>query len=187
MANANQGRGKTAFREFKRDLRRATNDILASVKGGSNFSSLDLQNIYDLVLIVYVRDIMDSDLPNPQTWIGRGEKATQEQELRVLEKLSLEPVNLFQEVQPIDPDTIDNIDEEGNEIDINITEGSILGYTRINPGSIPRFSKLGLQRRNQVVLPGDLVEYITHVPYIIGIEPVFEDGKLKGFKLWVQD
>jgi hypothetical protein len=176
MANESQGRGKSAFREFKRDLRATTRDIKASFASGSNLSPQDIQNIYDLVFTNYVRNINEADLPNPQIWINRGDQATAKTENDILSSRGLERASPF--VEPIGGELTYEVEDEETG---TLTTKSIPIIT----GS-ERLAKAGIVIRKRVIPPEEIEEYVAAVPYPIGLEPVYEDGKLKGYRLWVQ-
>lgn len=176
MASESQGRGKSAFREFKRDLRAITKDIKASFASGSNLSPTDIQNMYDLVFTQYVRMIDEADLPNPTIWINRGELETAKSEDNLLASLSLPRSNPF--VAPT-----------GEELEYE-TEDDETGV--VTTKSIPiingsdRLAKAGIVVRKRLIPPEEIEEYVSNVPYPIGIQPVYENGILKGYRLWVQ-
>lgn len=176
MANAAQGRGKSAFRAFKRDLLAIKRDIIASFVSGFPLSPTDIQNHYDLVFSNYVRSIEDADLPNPQIWVNRGDLATAKSENETLEKLGLEPAN-----ELIDPSgeeiTFTRVDKETDE-------EKELSVPIINPSD--RLGKAGIVVRKRLVTPDEIESYVAEVPYLIGVQPVFEDGRLKGYRVWVQ-
>jgi hypothetical protein len=176
MASESQGRGKAAFREFKRDLRATTRDIKASFASGSNLSPLDIQNIYDLVFQNYVRNIDEADLPNPQIWINRGDQATAKTEDDLLASRGLDRANPF--VEPLSGELEYEIEDEETGV---LTTKSI----PIISGS-DRLAKAGIVIRKRLIPPEEIEEYIAAVPYPIGIQPVYEDGILKGYRLWVQ-
>jgi hypothetical protein len=176
MANESQGRGKAAFREFKRDLRATKKDIQASFASGSNLSPIDIQNILDLVFTNYVRNIDEADLPNPQIWINRGDQATAKIEDDILASRNLERASPF--VEPLGGELLYDIEDEETGV---LTTKSI----PIISGSA-RLAKAGIVIRKRLIPPEEIEEYVAAVPYPIGIEPVYEDGILKGYRLWVQ-
>jgi hypothetical protein len=179
MARNVQGRGKSAFREFGKDLRATAKDLIASHLSGFTLSPSDISNMFDLIFSNYVRDIFDENdpLPNPQIWIVRGERKTASVESEVLSKLSLSPRIPF-----VLPDTLEfEIQREEDD------DGTILSFPVITEGSLPRFAKAGLSVRKRLIPEDELEEYVSQVPYIIGIEIVRENGKVKGFRIWVQN
>jgi hypothetical protein len=176
MASENQGRGKSAFREFKRELRATANDIKASFASGFTLSPLDIQNIYDLVFTNYVRTIDEADLPNPQIWINRGQLATDKAEDDTLRRANLERSNPF--IIPEGGDFLYEVEDEETGV---LTTKSI----PIISGS-DRLAKAGIVVRKRLIPPEEIEEYVSAVPYPIGIQPVYENGILKGFRLWVQ-
>jgi hypothetical protein len=176
MANANQGRGKAAFREFKRELSITRKEVLASFASDFKLSPHDIQQYIDLVFIQYVRTINEEDLPNPQIWINRGDAYTSKIQSELLETLGLPNASPF-------------IEPQGGEF-VYETEDEETG--RITSLSIPiitgsaRLAKAGIVIRKRIIPPEELEEYVSNVPYPIGLEPVYEDGILKGYRLWVQ-
>ena len=176
MASEKQGRGKAAFREFKRELTITRKEVLASFASDFKLSPHDIQNYIDLVFIQYVRSINEEDLPNPQIWINRGDKVASEMQSQLLDKLGLPDASPFIEPQEGEL-TYETEDEEtGNMTSLSIP--IITGSTRLG--------KAGIVQRKRIVPPSEIEEYVSNVPYPIGIEPVYEDGILKGYRLWVQ-
>lgn len=177
MASASQGRGKAAYREFVKELNQAAKDIKTSFRNDNPLSPYDIEQFLDLVFVNYVDQILDPDdpLPNPRTWIRRGEAQTEKVLQSVLERLTL------QRFTPIEVPTEEEVEgQDGNTIAIG---NSV--YDVITSQSANRFRRAGVTRRNQVITPGDIEEYVEHVPYIIAIEIVYDNGILKGFRLWV--
>lgn len=176
MVNASQGRGKSAFREFKRELTITRKEVYASFASDFKLSPLDIQNYIDLVFIQYVRTINEQDLPNPQIWINRGDALAAKIQSEILEKLDLPDVTPF-----VEPTGEELVFEAENEETGTITSKSIPIIT----GS-DRLGKAGIVLRKRIVPPEEIEEYVSNVPYPLGLEPVYEDGKLKGYRLWVQ-
>lgn len=176
MVNSKQGRGKSAFREFKRELTLTRKEVYASFASDFKLSPNDIQNYLDLVFIQYVRTINEEDLPNPQIWINRGDRLVGLMQAEILEKLSLPDASPF--IEPMGGElTYEKEDEE---------TGSITSFSiPIITGS-DRLGKAGIVQRKRIVPPEEIEEYVANVPYPIGIEPVYEEGKLKGYRLWVQ-
>lgn len=176
MARESQGRGKSAFREYKRELRAATNDIKASFASGFTLSPMDIQNIYDLVFIQYVRTIDEAYLPNPQIWVNRGVYASDKSEGDLLAKLGLQRASPF--VEPSEGEFV--FEQENEETGVLTT----LSIPIISAND--RLAKAGIVVRKRLITPDEIEEYVSQVPYIIGIEPVRENGELKGYRVWVQ-
>lgn len=177
MASASQGRGKAAYREFVKELNQGKRDILRSFKNDNPLSPYDIEQFLDLIYLNYADQILDENdpLPNPRTWLRRGEAQTEKVLVEILGKLTL------QRFTPIDVPAEGSITGDG---ETTIVIGDNV-YDVITQSSANRFKRVGVQRRNQVILPGDIEEYVEHVPYIIAIEIVYESGILKGFRLWV--
>lgn len=177
MANANQGRGKSAFREFKRELNIARKEILASFASDFRLSPNDIQNYLDLVYIQYVRSIEELDLPNPQIWVNRGNNVVDKEQFALLERLQLPQPRNF-------------IEPTGEEFTYEVENpdtGSLTSFSiPIILSGEDRLAKAGIVIRKRLIPPEELEEYVSAVPYPIGIQPVFEDGVLKGYRLWVQ-
>lgn len=176
MANANQGRGKAAFREFKRELTITRREVLASFASDFKLSPNDIQNYIDLVFVQYVRTIEEEDLPNPQIWVNRGDVLAAKFQSELLEKLNLPNATPF--VEPMGGELVYETEDEDTG---NITSKSIPIIT-----GTARLGKAGIVQRKRIVPPEEIEEYVSNVPYPIGIEPVYEDGILKGYRLWVQ-
>lgn len=176
MANSNQGRGKSAYREFQRELNITRREIYASFASDFKLSPTDIQNYIDLVFIQYVRSIREEDLPNPQIWINRGDKHVSKFLSDTLDKLNLPNATPF--VEPLGGEITYEVEDEETG---TITSKSI----PIMTGS-SRLAKAGIVLRKRIVPPSEIEEYVLQVPYPLGVEPVYEDGILKGYRLWVQ-
>lgn len=176
MANANQGRGKAAFREFKRELSITRKEVLASFASDFKLSPNDIQNYIDLVFIQYVRTINEEDLPNPQIWINRGDNVAAKMQSELLEKLNLPDATPF--VEPRGGELVYETEDEETGAITSFSIPIITGSTRLG--------KAGIVLRKRLIPPEEIEEYVSNVPYPIGIEPVYEDGMLKGYRLWVQ-
>jgi hypothetical protein len=176
MASAKQGRGKAAFRQFQRELTTVRRDVIASFTSGFPLSPHDIQNYIDLVFVQYVRSIDDEDLPNPQIWVNRGDKSAAKMQSEILRRLDLPDASPF-----IEPSGGELVYETEDEESGNITSKSIPVITGTS-----RLGKAGIVQRKRIVPPEEIEEYVSQVPYPIGIEPVYEDGQLKGYRLWVQ-
>jgi hypothetical protein len=177
MVEGTQGRGKASFREFKRDLRTVVNDIKQSIDSGFLLSPLDIQNLLDLAFVQYFKRIEEDDLPNPSKWINRGERETQKAETQILARYGMPPASPF-----VMPDTEDyeySVYDEEEDFERRFSIPIITGSNR--------FIKAGVKARKRIIPPSEIDQYLSEVPYPLGIEPVYEDEVLKGFRVWVQD
>jgi len=177
VESTSQGRGKSSFRAFKRDLRTVINDIKESFDSGFLLSPLDIQNLLDLVFVQYFRSIEDDDLPNPSKWINRGDREIQVAEAKILSRYGLPPAIPF--VLPSSEDYEYTVYNEIEDMELRFSIPIITGSNR--------FIKAGVKARKRLIPPSEIDKYLSEVPYPLGIEPVYEDNVLKGFRVWVQD
>ena len=185
---ANQGLGKTLHREHNKYITDALKSFEKGLKDGDLFTPEDFDGQMEQIVDNFLQDMEDNDAPNVDLWRERLQDRIDEKRQIFEEKYP----GIFEDVEYVeDADDDSDIEDE----DVGIPDDAIGGYIDINGMSyevatdddIRAYRAKGYVRRS-VTLPSydELVEYAKDIPYIMGIELIYNGGYFEGFTVWIE-
>lgn len=186
MASANQGRGKTKFREFTKSLTRAYRDLIDSIEEGEEYFSDDIIDYFNQTYLVFIQELTDEDIPNVDLWGKRASELITKRITQVFDKYGEgEERPKEEETNEEEPATID---EERGFINIHGDD-----YPIITRSEAPTMRRAGRTPRNKVFRTlEELESYLYDVDwpreYIQlygGIEIIRRANVIVGYRIWI--
>jgi hypothetical protein len=185
MANAQQGRGKTKFREFNKIARQAYKEIVRSIRDDDEeYYSFDIISQFNLIFLAFVGEIEDEDIPNIPLWRKRAEE--------IVTKLITQIFDIFSE-------NINEEDEEPepDENEVNIGDDFItingIDFPVITRENAPSLRRAGRLPRNRIFPTiDDVAAYIfaedwpyEYIQLYGGIEIIRRGTSIVGYRIWI--
>ena len=190
---ANQGLGKTLFREHNKRITQALKSFEKGLKDGYLFTPDDFDASMEQILANFEQDADDNDAPNTSTWRERLQDRIEEKRQYFEEKFP----GIFESVEYAEDaeDDYDVNEAEVSEEDDILDEGAEGGYIDIDGIPVQIIDKstqayyraMGYIRRS-ITIPSveELQEYAKDIPYLMGIEAVYSGGYFEGFTVWIE-
>lgn len=189
-----QGLGKTLYREHNKRITEALKSFTRGLKDGQLFTPDDFDASMEQILANMEQDFEDNDAPNTELWRERLQDKIDEKRSEFEEKYP----GIFEDVEYVE-DAEDDYgvedSEEDDYEDSNESEFNRGGYLEIDgrtyevadENDIRAYRARGYVRRS-VTLPSydELVEYAKDIPYIMGIELIYNNGYFEGFTVWIE-
>lgn len=190
MASAQQGRGKTKFREFLRIARDAYRDIVASIRDDEEeYYSHDIISIFNAIFLSYVGELDDENIPNIPLWRKRAEEHITKLITDIFDRFSEEIEDTGEEEEEeYQGEEPPDIDEEMGYITING-----VAFPIITREEAPTLRRAGRTPRNRIFPTiSDVEQYIFGedwpYEYIIqygGIEIIRRGTQIIGYRIWI--
>lgn len=182
---ANQGLGKTLFREFSRTVKAIQKSFRKGFYDGYGLDAGSYEASMEQALFNYNANMIAQDAPNQELWANRAQNLIEE----LRQDFEDEFPGLFNQVQ--------FVEEVSDYDDIDPDDGSTATSEYIYVGGrelpvltkqdVEYFKALGYKRRSTISpTESDLEGYIDGVPYIVGIEPVYRNGEFEGYVVWIE-
>lgn len=151
-------------------------DIKTFLKSGGNLSEIEIQAILDKVYINYAFELEDNDIPNIERWLIKAERKLEAVEAKLYSQTTFRQV-----IETNEPDDIINVEEGYIEI-----EGEF--YPIISDIDYRALGLSGRKRRKRLIVSfSELAEYVRGVPYVEGIEIVYNvNGTITGYRVWME-
>src|ERR1051325_11640130 len=187
MASAQQGRGKTKFREFTRIVRGQFKDFVESIRDGEEYFSSDIISAFDLLFVAYVGELEDEEIPNIPLWRKRAEDLGTKLIAQIFDMFEEEIEDNEEEEEHLPNEEDTDIDEENGVSTINGVDFPI-----VTRQEAPTLRRAGRQPRNRSFTTlEDVKEYIFGedwpYEYIIlygGIEIIRRGSAIVGYRIW---
>lgn len=192
---ANQGLGKTLFREYKA----LANSIHKSfVKGFYSGYGLDIDE-YDsnmeASLFDYEETMRSNDAPNIDLWRDRAQEHVDDLRKKLEKQFPgafrepefVEDSSKFDDIDPTDDNDNDQDRGDDSQVQTEYIELEGITYPILNSDDISYFKSLGyVRRKTEIPTEDELANYVRGVPYIVGIEPIYRNGVFEGFVVWIE-
>lgn len=151
-------------------------DIKNHLRSGGNISEIEIQAILDKVYINFAYELEDNEVPNLEKWILKGERKLEAVEAKLYSQSTFREV-----IQTNEPDDLINVEEGYIEI-----EGEMYGI--ISDIDYRALSISGRKKRKRLIVSfSELAEYVRGVPYVEGIEIVYNvNGTITGYRVWME-
>lgn len=151
-------------------------DIKTFLKSGGSLSELEIQAILDKVYINFAYELEENDIPNLERWLVKGERKLESVEARLYSQSTFRDV-----IATNEPDDLINVEEGYIEI-----EGEM--YPIISDIDYRSLGLSGRKRRKRLIVSfAELAEYVRGVPYVEGIEIVYNvSGTITGYRVWME-
>lgn len=169
------------YAAFRDDVAFSIRDMKQFLRKGGRLSLTEITAILDKLYINLARELEDNQIDEDRV-IDALDRA----------ELYLESAQIkFVEI-PLYNDIIEE-NEEGEDVELNISEGSITidgtEYGLVDPNDYFILKRIGIKRRGRTITSfSELVEYVNAIPTVYGIEIVYNvSGTITGYRVWVSD
>jgi hypothetical protein len=188
---ANQGLGKTLYRGFTKTVKAIQKSYRNGFYDGYGLDASSYEAAMENALFIYNADMQANDAPNQDLWRERAQSLVESLRLDFEEEFP----SLFDQVQFVeevsDFDDLEQLEEqEGSLPDEYYSEYITVGgidYQVVHPDDKRYFVSMGYKRRSTISPSmADLETYVQGVPYIVGIEFVYNHGEFEGFVVWIE-
>lgn len=190
MANTrNIGRGKAGYREFQKRVTQAYRMLVRSIKEGEEYFSDQIEDIFDQILLAFVQEMTDEELPNIDLWRKRAEQHVTKKTTEIFDKFGEE--NFPEEEKEEEQSETDEFPPPRIGDDFITIRGD--EYPIITREEAPALRRNGRTPRNKVFRTLSEVEaYLYDVEwpreYIYqygGIEIIRRGSIIVGYRIWI--